>query len=111
MRGLEAELVHQTGDVIRPNLHVVVLERAFRTAIAALVIVDDVEVLVQHWRRGGEVVVAKARAMDLHDRHTLPALLNPEVDPVDLDDVCHSPISLFLPLTHSGRGCVSCRQW
>ena len=42
---VDLERVHQPGEVVGPDLHVVVLHRPVGLAVAAQVVVDDLEVL------------------------------------------------------------------
>ena len=82
---LDPERVHQAREVVRPDLHVVVLDRPIRCPVAAHVVVDDAEVLRELGRGRVEVVVPEPGAVDLHDRLALAGDPVPEVDPVDLD--------------------------
>ncbi len=80
----DVERVEQAGDVVRPHLHVVVLDRPVRPAVAAHVEVDDPEALRELRCRGREVEVPESRPVDLHDGLALTRDLVPEVDAVDL---------------------------
>ena len=78
------ERVQQPGDVVRPDLHVVVLHRPVGLPVAAQVEVDTLKCFGELRGRGREVEVAEARAVDLHDRLALARDLVPELDAVDL---------------------------
>src|SRR5579884_2192737 len=85
-----------TTDVVRPHLHVVVLQRFVGSAVAAHVEVDHLEALRQRRRRRIEVVVAEPGPVDLDHRLALPRDAVPEVDAVDLDQPFHGPSSVAL---------------
>ena len=51
----DLERVHQAGQVVRPDLHVVVLDGPVGLAVAAHVVVDDLEVLRQLGRAGAKL--------------------------------------------------------
>ena len=91
MRLGDLERVQQPGDVVGPDLHVVVLHRPVGLAVAAQVEVDHLEVLRQLGCRRREVEVAEAGAVDLHDGLALARDLVPELDAVDLAFAFHRP--------------------
>ena len=85
MRRLDLERVHEAGDIVGPDLHVVVLIGLVGGAVAALVVIDHLEVRRQDWRHRVHVEVPEAGAMDLHDGFALAGDAVPKVDAVDLD--------------------------
>src|SRR5262249_24734524 len=86
---VDLQRVHQAGEVVRPDLDVVVLDRPVRLAVAAHVVVDDPEMFGELGSGRGEVEVPEARAVDLYDRLALALDVVPELHPVDLDSALH----------------------
>ena len=83
VRRLDVEDVHQPGDVVCPDLHVVVLEWPVGGAVAAQVEVHHPEALGQLGCRWREVEVPEACAVDLQHRLAFPRDVVPEVGAVD----------------------------
>ena len=83
VRLADVERVEQPRDVVCPDLHVVVLDRAVGLAVAAHVEVDDLEMPRELRCRGCEVEVSEPRAVYLHDGLALTRDLVPELDAVD----------------------------
>ncbi len=86
---LDLERVQEPGEVVRPDLHVVVLHRPVGLPVAAHVVVDHPEVLREGRRGEVEVEVPEARAVDLGHRLPLAGDAVPELDAVDLDPALH----------------------
>jgi hypothetical protein len=91
VRLAKIERVEQPGGVVGPDLHVVALHGPVRLPVAAHVVVDDLEVLGEAGRRGSEVEVPEAGAVDLEHRLALARDLVPELDPVHSRLGCHDP--------------------
>jgi hypothetical protein len=82
MCGANIEIVHQPGDVVGPNLHVVMLKWPFRLAVSAHVEIDAAESLRQDRRCSGEIKVSEARAVDLNHGLAVTGFLVPDAYPV-----------------------------
>src|SRR5215211_5005199 len=81
---LDLERVEEPGEVVRPDLHVVVLDGPVRLAVPAQVVVQDLEVAGERGRGEVEVEMPEPRSVDLGHRLALAGDPVPEPDAVHL---------------------------
>ena len=81
--GMQAEMVHQSRDIIGPDFHIVLLKWSFRLSVTAHIEIDAAKCLREDWRGCSKIKVSEASAMDLDDRIAFAGLFVPDSDTVD----------------------------
>src|SRR4029077_8331223 len=80
---MQAEMVHQSRDIVGPDFHIVLLKWSFGLPVTAHIEIDAAKCLREDWRGCSKIKVSEASAMDLDDRIAFAGLLVPDSDTVD----------------------------
>src|SRR5687767_4202773 len=84
VRTLDLDRVEEPGEVVCPDLHVVVLDGPVGLAVPAQVVIQNLEVAAELGRGEVEVEMPEPRSVDLRDRLALAGDPVPEPDAVHL---------------------------
>src|ERR1700685_1642157 len=76
-------MIHQSGEIVRPNLHGVVLERSLGLAVAAHIEIDATKATRQDRRCGSKIEMSEASAVDLDNCVAVAGLLIPDTNTID----------------------------
>ena len=109
MGALDLQRIHESGHIVRPHFHVVGLDRFVGLPVATHIEIDTAKVFRRDRRRGGEVEVTEACAVDVNHRRAVPRRLVPELGAVDLRE-CHDRLPLPASRAVNQRSYTSARE-
>ena len=81
----DIEALHQGGEIVRPDVEIILLQRPVGLAVAALIVADQLEVLGQAIPHHAEILPPEQRAADQRQRIAVAHILIENIDPVRFD--------------------------
>ena len=79
---IQAEMVHQSRDIVGPDFHIVLLQWSFGLPVAAHIEIDAAKCLREDRRGCGKIEMSEAGTMNLDNRIAFAGFLIPDTDTV-----------------------------
>ena len=85
MGPIDVERIEECRQIVRPEIEVILHERAIRLTVAPLIVANQLELLGKPFPDQAEILPPEERAADQSERLALAHELVIDVDPVGLD--------------------------